>query len=182
MDITQLNWPEGEVRNMEMRRSYHRGAAICARGDVLTWDLDPRVDTFVPDKCSNCGSAVLIACPRCKVRIPGTLINPSSHWNIPPNAPPGFCDNCAQIFSWASKEQKVFELENRIFQSITNESDRESIHSQLEKLITHDISESEEKRIWEKIKTKAGDVLHNESVKEAIYAIASKIALEVLKF
>ena len=128
MDITQLNWPEGEVRNMEMRRSYHRGA------------------------------------------------------DIPPNAPPGFCDNCAQIFSWASKEQKVFELENRIFQSITNESDRESIHSQLEKLITHDISESEEKRIWEKIKTKAGDVLHNESVKEAIYAIASKIALEVLKF
>ena len=175
MDIKNLLWPDAEVKNIQFGGAFHRASAICTRGHVHSRDLDPRQDSYVPDRCSLCGSEFMISCGRCKVRIAGTLVRPGSYWNLPPDENPGFCDNCGCIFPWATHEQKIFELENRLFLEIADEHDRAVISEQLGKLKNLNMEIQDEKKIWDKIKSKAGDALKKENIKEILYSVISKV-------
>ncbi|CAN2170027.1 Protein of unknown function DUF2321 [Candidatus Nanopelagicaceae bacterium] len=180
MDIKNLLWPQDEAINMQRGGSYHRASAICLRGHVHSRDLDPRQDSYVPDKCTICGTSFMVACSRCNVRIAGTHVVRGSHWHMPPQENPGFCDNCGFLLPWATREQKIFELENRILLEMNDEFDREVVRSQLEKLRNLDMENPDAKGIWEKIKSKAGDALNKENVKEILSSVISKVIRESL--
>lgn len=97
---------------MQQRGTYRQGAAICRRGHVETYYLNPsRPARAIAENCPTCGARVLTACPHCDLRIRGDLHVPGVI-GFSPDTRPSFCDGCGSAFPWATREERIYELEN----------------------------------------------------------------------
>lgn len=168
-------WPDNEMA--AMRRpdgSFYLGAAICRRGHVESAYLDPRrtADRPVAENCTACGARVLTACPTCQRRIRGDYHVPDVFTAVAP-ARPSFCDGCGGAFPWASREERIFELENLLDEEDVDEADRVVIQDQLARLRSADLSEKEERQAWETIKKRGGAALTSGPVKRVIEGLVS---------
>jgi hypothetical protein len=67
-------------------------AAVCARGDILTWDTAKR---HVTPACEKCGSVILTACPECSEKLPG---HDNRRDDVPYRA--DYCVHCAKPYPW----------------------------------------------------------------------------------
>ncbi len=70
-------------------------AAVCTRGHVLSWFVDP---TLVPKFCPKCGARVLVACPACDAVLPadGEMLQ----W-VPYHP---HCMHCGAAYPWIADE------------------------------------------------------------------------------
>jgi hypothetical protein len=75
----------------------YQDAAICRRGHVLTADAARHPPA---EFCSDCGAAVLEACPKCGVGIRGHFVPPGVTGVGGAFDPPSFCFSCGQPFPW----------------------------------------------------------------------------------
>lgn len=180
MNLQSLKWPKDEAESYARGGRYHKASAICERGHQIDRSLSPRSTMHVPDRCTDCGALILISCEKCTVRIPGTLYGGDIMFEMSPNELPFFCDNCGFMYPWATKKQKIYELENRLRLEEIDEADYEAIKVQLEKLLNPDISQEEEKNAWEKIKSKAGATLKSENVREIVLSLINKVVRDQL--
>lgn len=177
MDLKDAKWPQDEVAAMKNRGHYHQAMAICKRGHKYSTRLDPAKNDFAPDKCTTCGKEILVKCPNCDCRIRGNKVG-GGYFDFEEADAPGFCDNCGHLFPWATREQRIFELENRLDVDEIDEEDRKIIGQELAKLVNPDLPAEEEQRIWNKISEKAGQTFRNPVVIEVIQGIASKAILK----
>ena len=71
---------------------------------------------------------------RCEHRIRGNITgNGYFSFETPPN--PGFCDICGHLFPWATRSEKIFELENRLDSEDIEADDRSVIKKGIEQIV-----------------------------------------------
>lgn len=133
----------------------HKPAAICRRGHTQTTDLDLDI---VSERCSICGAKVLTACPHCDERIPGRYAVPGRVVTQVSQIP-DFCDKCGSPFPWASRQARVYELENILDEQNLDEATRLTVSEQLQALRDPDLPENEQRRRWQTIKKLAPGIL-----------------------
>jgi hypothetical protein len=145
--------------------SFRMGSAVCRRGHVITDQLRPDrlEDALVTRRCSECGGRVLTACPTCQRRVAGDLFVPGVLAFATPAAP-SFCDGCGAAFPWASRDERIMELENALDEGGVADADLAIIRVQLDLLRSGDASEKDERKSWQTIKSRAGAVFMNERV------------------
>lgn len=176
MDLNETKWPAVEIDSMNNRQHYYQASAICTRGHQFSTRLEPRKPEFIPDRCATCGKEILVKCPECHSRIRGNMTgNGYYDFNEIPN--PGFCDMCGGLFPWASRAERIYELENRLEAEDIDDEDRKVINAELDKLINPDLTEEEQHRIWTKVSEKAGQALRSPKVTQLIEGIASKVII-----
>ncbi|WP_075314090.1 MULTISPECIES: DUF2321 domain-containing protein [unclassified Pseudonocardia] len=147
-------WPSHELDLGDRTKSWHFAALICRRGHVKNSRVDgPRTDV---GRCSTCGADVLTSCPACGLRLQGRRHTPRV---VVATAyePRPFCDGCGSAMPWATRQQRLYELENILDQEGIDEADRLWISEQLERLRAADgsLPEKQEKEIWGGIKRRA---------------------------
>lgn len=114
--------------------------------------VDARVDP--EQKCTQCGAGVVTGCPNCGLRVRGEyyaagVIGFSSNYELP-----GFCDECGSAFPWATREQRIYELENILDQQEMAEHDRLFIAERLRELHSMDGSDRKaQANLWKRIRS-----------------------------
>jgi len=167
-------WPEADIAALRQQDSFRMGAAVCRRGHVLTDQLRPDrlEDTVVTPRCKECGGRVLTACPTCRRRIAGDLFVPGVIAFATPDAP-SFCDGCGAAFPWASRDERIMELENALDEEGVADADLAIIRVQLDLLRLGDASEKDERTSWQTIKARAGAVFMNERVQNLVFSLVN---------
>jgi hypothetical protein len=132
----------------------HLAATVCRRGHVAqgTLNHDPGDDLGY---CHLCGARIIGRCEQCGLRIRGQ--HTSAGGQLHPNyRPPAFCDGCGAVHPWATREQRIYELENLLDEEDIEEADRLIVLDHLERLRRQpDLDEKEQGRLWSAIKQKA---------------------------
>jgi len=134
--LSNIDFPAQDIvqyRNKPDR--YFHAAAVCRRGHEQTSTLAP-ADRYPSDeKCPTCGARVLVGCASCGIRIRGRFhIEPymgDKHSLDKPWECPTFCDRCGAAHPWATREDRIFELENILDEEEIDEADRVFLHDQL---------------------------------------------------
>lgn len=168
-----VRWPEKDIASLQRRGEFHEGAAICRRGHVETSFLKPMdADKAIPENCPTCGARVLTACQHCDLRIRGDHFIPGVAV-ISTYQRPSFCDGCGSAFPWATREERIFELENLLDEEDIDEADQVVIQDQLRRLRNSGLSEREEEQAWETIKRRAGKAITSGPVVRVLEGLVS---------
>jgi hypothetical protein len=152
-----VKWPDKDLEAYREHSSYYKGAAICRRGHVETVHLVPMDLKAIPENCPTCGARVLTGCPNCDLRIRGYYHRPMVVSNTYKR--PSFCDGCGIAHPWATREERIYELENLLDEEDIDEADRVVIQDQLQRVRNAGLSERDEKQAWDTIKRKAGKAI-----------------------
>lgn len=145
-------WRSGEPgRNGQ---SGYQAATVCRRGHVQS-----RCHRSIPTdlgRCPKCGADVLARCRECGLRIRGNYYVPRSFGGRPSSVPP-FCDGCGSAHPWASRTQRLYELQNILDQEEIDDVDRLWIDEQMDRLRADDgsMTEKQEKDVWSGVKQRA---------------------------
>jgi len=115
---------------------------------------------------------VLAACPACGWRIRGRP-NRSGRLANAPSERPSFCDGCGTALPWASREERIFELENLLDEEDIGEADRVIISGHLQRLRDATLSEKEERVAWEGVKSRAGKAITSGPVQRVLEGLVS---------
>jgi hypothetical protein len=75
---------------------------VCESGHLITRFAESQPDSR-KKRCPGCGAATLMACPKCRGKIPG-YHHMSGIAFVDTSLPPSFCDNCGEPFPWTGKE------------------------------------------------------------------------------
>ena len=151
-DAAQPFWRAGEPGGNG--RSGYQAATVCRRGHVQS-----RYQREIPrdlGRCPTCGADVLARCRHCGLRIRGDYYVPGVI-GFKPTDVPAFCDGCGAAHSWATREQRLYELQNILDQEDVDDVDRLWIDEQMDRLRAGggEISERQEKEIWLGVKQRA---------------------------
>jgi hypothetical protein len=145
----ELWWRVSRERVRSLAMNDYYSAAVCRRGHVETAILEDALgDT--PAKCATCGAPILTACASCGAPIRGMVVGVVGYgWK-----PSDFCDNCGTPQPWASRQARLYELENILEESdALSDADRLTLREQLEALREHpDADEAEQVERWQRIK------------------------------
>lgn len=168
-----MRWPPQDEVAMRSNRSFYKGAAICRRGHVETVYVDPREQRALAENCPKCGARVLTACPSCDLRIRGKRHVPRVvSGTAPPR--PSFCDGCGAAFPWASRSERIQELENLLDEEDIDDADRAVIQDALHRLADSiALSDKDEKQAWSTIKQRAGAALISPPVLRVVEGLVS---------
>jgi hypothetical protein len=123
-------------------------ATVCRRGHVQSSILE-LMDERPPQRCTKCGAAVLTSCPVCGYRIRGSSAGGFGEYH-----PPDFCDQCGSPMPWASRQARLYELENVLMETPDlTELDKLTISEQIEALTSID-PDDEEAQVerWQRIR------------------------------
>jgi hypothetical protein len=131
-------------------------AAVCRRGHTSSSVLEIS-EGPVPQRCARCGAAVLSACPSCGYRLRGGVPGVIGFKFTPAD----FCDRCGTPLPWASRQARLYELENVLMESPDlTEADRLTISEQIEALTSIDPDdEPAQVERWQRIKRVAPALL-----------------------
>lgn len=126
-------------------------AAICRRGHTFTAHVERAAE--IAKRCVTCGAEILTNCPGCGQRIRGLSSNVSGKYR-----PPDFCDHCGTPFPWLTRSGHIYQLENLLDEADLDPATRLEVREELEALARTDLSDDEERRRWERVKSLAPTV------------------------
>jgi hypothetical protein len=149
-----INFPAADIGRMGRDESFYRAAAVCRRGHAAKNGIMPGEGYPVDTKCTKCGATVLTACTSCGLRIQGRHFVPGvigATWSRP-----SFCDGCGAAHPWATREERIFELENILDEEDIDEADRLFIQERLRDLRESELlDEKREKQLWTQIRDRS---------------------------
>jgi hypothetical protein len=90
---------------------------------------------------------VLTACPNCDLRIRGDYFLPGVI-GVSTASRPSFCDEWGSASPWATREERIFELENLLDEEDIEEADRVVIQDELRRLGNAVLTEKDERQAW----------------------------------
>ncbi|WP_378099601.1 DUF2321 domain-containing protein [Cellulomonas sp. T2.31MG-18] len=166
-------WPDGDIAAMRNGGSYYEGAAICRRGHVETPYIDPsRERPVIAENCPECGARVLTSCPSCRLRIRGEMFVPGVI-GFGDFKRPSFCDGCGAAYPWATRAERIYELENLLDEEEIDEADRVVVQGDLARLRTQEMNASDEKHAWERVVERSGAALSSGPVQRVLEGLVS---------
>jgi hypothetical protein len=149
-------WRPGEPGWGNRERGY-QAATVCRRGHpqqtTLTVPPDPESLGFCPD----CGAEILARCLNCGIRIRGELHIPGQVWLEENFAPRKFCDSCGEPYPWATRQDRIYQLENILDQQDIDDTDKLLVREELERLRVEGptLEPDAQAAIWRRIKQRA---------------------------
>ena len=165
----QPRFPEQDVRKSQLVEPYYEAAAVCRRGHIKTQYIKPFESHANDEKCTKCGATVLIGCVNCGLRIRGAYFASLNDEPIP-----SFCDGCGAAHPWATREQRIYELENILDQEDIDEADRVFIHDRLRELReAEDLDGKRERQVWAQIRDRSGRFLTSQPVQKITETVVS---------
>jgi hypothetical protein len=174
----QPRFPEQDVRKSQLVESYYEAAAVCRRGHVKTERLKPSDYHADDEKCTKCGATVLVGCANCGLRIRGAYFADLADYALP-----SFCDGCGVAHPWATREQRIYELENILDEEDIDEANRVFIHDRLRELReAEDLDVKREQQLWAQIKDRSGRFLNSPSVQSIIGTVVAAGIRQQLNF
>jgi hypothetical protein len=126
----------------------------------------------VAQNCPKCGATVLTACPNCELRIRGDYFLPGVI-GVSTASRPSFCDECGSASPWATREERIFELENLLDEEDIEEADRVVIQDQLRRVGNAVLTEKDERQAWSVIGRRAGAALVSPSVARVLEGLVT---------
>ncbi|MFG2102987.1 DUF2321 domain-containing protein [Micromonospora echinaurantiaca] len=165
MALVRPRFPQHDLIEFKQGFAYYRAAAICRRGHVARSVLTPG-DSYPDDsKCVACGALILTGCPSCQMRIRGKRYSQAVLGGS--FSRPSFCDCCGAAYPWATKEERIYELENILDEEDMDEADRVFIHDRLRELReAGDLDEKRERQLWTQIRDRSGKFIKSEPVQK----------------
>jgi hypothetical protein len=115
-----------------------------------------------------------LGCPHCGLRIRGEryFIGFGSAGDEYRHS--SFCDSCGSAFPWATRVERIYELENLLDKEDIDEADRVVISDSLRRLREEEaLSEKDQRVAWEPIRNAAGAALKSERVAAVVAGIAT---------
>jgi hypothetical protein len=85
--------------------------------------------------CPTCGSYVIARCPNCRIRIRGDLHVPGLTV-FDEYRPSAFCDGCGEPYAWATRQDRIYQLENLLDEEDIDDSTKLLVREDLERLRT----------------------------------------------
>lgn len=171
--MSELDWPQKDLDASRRREGYHKAALICKRGHVLNSGLSPeKLNEIQPSKCSSCGARVLSKCPKCSFRLKGTYFSPAviDFQIFEPN---NFCDNCGSAMPWATRQERIWEIQNLLEEENLSAEESLRLNEYLEQLVNVDLEKSDEVKLWLKVKEIVGAAFDNPSIQSIVSDVAS---------
>lgn len=155
----------------------YRPAAVCRRGHVATSDV---ILMGPPSpRCPTCGASVLRKCGACGGRIRGDY-HVEGAMGVSRYNPPDFCDLCGEPHPWASRQARLYELENLLDEQDLDPADRLTVQEQLQALGAPDVSDEEQQERWLRIKKLAPGLLETgRRITETVISAAIRAQLGV---
>lgn len=152
---TDSYWRPGEPGGRD-RRGYLAMAA-CRRGHIHDSGLS--VEPTDLGKCPECGADFITRCLNCGIRLRGMEYIPGIECAYL-QRPYAFCDGCGAAHPWATRAQRLYELQNILDQQDIDDADRLWINEQFDRLRAEDgeLSERQQKEIWSGIKRRAPEL------------------------
>jgi hypothetical protein len=134
---------------------------------VIDAYINPDEDVDADQKCAKCGAAVLLGCTACGMRIRGGYFVPGVIGFSSKYKPPAFCDGCGAAHPWASRQERIYELENILDeQPEIDEADKIFLHERLAELRAMDGSDAKaEERLWKIISQRSHAFVQNPAVR-----------------
>jgi hypothetical protein len=127
----------------------YRPGAVCRRGHPVSSDLTYKsADRF----CSVCGAEVLMSCPNCNEPIQGRYHTPNVTNLAYKYIPKPFCGECGAALPWATRQQRLWELENILDQQDISEAQALLVREHLNSLRNGDLTDDEQSDRWIRIK------------------------------
>ncbi len=129
---------------------------MCRRGHVQAYSLKEEPEPDDLGKCSRCGADVRSRCTNCGLRIRGRKYRPRVV-SASGFSPPPFCDGCGAAHPWATRDQRLYELQNILDQEEIDDVDRLWIDEQMDRLRADDgtMTDKQQKDIWLGVKKRA---------------------------
>ena len=137
-------------------RSGYRSAAVCRRGHEITSSIEFRGEVEL--HCPDCGAKVLTACTACGDRIQGSYHSPVVLTGTRYEAP-DFCDRCGAPHPWASRQARLWAIENLLDDEDLSDADRLELHERFDELRAGEVDEKRQIEIWKHIKNKVPGLL-----------------------
>lgn len=171
----KLKFPDDDLRIQKLKQdNYYQAAAVCRRGHAIDEEIGPLRDWNGAANCPRCGARVLVGCETCGLRIRGRFLSRGVYGvgnMAPPWERPSFCDECGSAHPWATREERIFELENILDQEDIDEADRVFIQDRLTDLRVDGIDEARERQLWAQIRQRSGAFLTSAPVQRIIEAL-----------
>lgn len=168
----QIQYPEADKIAALEGRSYYAAAVVCKRGHVETKWVRPGDRKEIAARCPTCGADLLRGCPSCGIRIRGEREVPgvigSSRYSKP-----SFCDGCGAAMPWATRQERIFELENLLDQETIDEADRVVVSDNLARMRSANLNDKQESQLWIEIAKRSGDALKSPRVMNVVEGLAS---------
>jgi hypothetical protein len=144
----------GDCNFCSVSFSHYKQAAICKRGHVATSNIER---AQVSERCVECGAPILTQCPACNFRIRGYYSIPNVvHGSYDK---PNFCDGCGAALPWVDRKGRIYELQNRLDDEDLDPATELIVREQLEALTDPDLTEVDQVKRWQRIKSAAPEFL-----------------------
>ena len=170
-----------------MAENRYRIAAICQRGHVLSVVNE---DDSVGAKCRRCGGAVLTECPACHAPIPGRRewekflaqsgYSPAlTSWEPYEEEyePPSFCGACGVPYPWVGRQERIWEIENRLGLDGLDAATSLALREQLDALGEGQEDDATQVTRWKRVRELLPSIWEPSGVKE----IAVTVMTEAVK-
>jgi hypothetical protein len=106
--------------------------------------------------CNVCGAEIVGRCPSCDIRIPGVEHVPGISMIGEEYVPSKFCDGCGEPYPWASRQDRIYQLENLLGEEQIDEPTRLLVMEDLERVRTEsNLPDKDELEVWRRIKDRA---------------------------
>jgi hypothetical protein len=140
----------------------HTSLEVCRRGHIADYDYDPGAEWLSrppalrrepiqrSTHCVYCGAVLMQECPNCGGRIRGSLRGVLSIMDRPDD----FCDHCGTPYPWASRQARIFQLENLLDEDESmDEAERLKVREKLDELAKDaDADPKVEEERWKKVR------------------------------
>lgn len=105
--------------------------------------------------------------------MPGVLV--AAPWT-----PSDFCHMCGSPFPWASRQARIYELQNILDEQDLDEATRLEVSEQLEALATQDLNEEEQVERWQKVRELSPALFESgRKIMESVMTAAIKASMDL---
>jgi hypothetical protein len=123
----------------------------------------PGEPVVVDAHCTKCGAVIISWCNNCGQRIRGTYTVPGvlslRRYDLV-----SFCDGCGSPMPWATREDRIYQLENILDEQELDQASRLQVLEALEQLKETNLPEKDQKRLWTIIQKAAPGLINSGSV------------------
>lgn len=137
-----------------------QAATVCRRGHVAVNGLTEAPITAGLGYCADCGAQIIARCPACGIRIRGCYHNPDVE-DLGSFELPRFCDGCGEPYPWATRQDRIYQLENLLDEEDVDEPTKLLVREDLERLRLEgaELDQEAQLAIWRRIKSRSPGLL-----------------------
>lgn len=160
-----------------------RTAGVCRRGHVLSVACE---EDDPGERCRTCGAQVLRACETCQSTIRGRREwerflaafgdGPAiTDWQPVEEdyVPPAFCHDCGEPYPWVGRQERIWEIENRLNADDFDSGTALALSEQLAALVEAE-DEKEQVRIWRRALEVAPGLLDKTGVRQLAVSVMTE--------